>query len=126
MEKVKGGLLSHVIVITLHVQSTTVRFCPRLPFLALILHKHERQNDVIQHIHPCGLDFESGFLFIDEVVCVVEFSNYRFLLISGDQLHTVVRRSASRMLVRRRTDSPWEGSSPSPPSPIYTERRLAL
>lgn len=68
------------------------RPCPPFSFLALILRKHERQNDVVQHVHPCRLDFEPRLLFLREVVRAVELSDYCFLLIGSDQLHVMVQR----------------------------------
>ena len=67
------------------------RFCPRFPLPALLLRKHKRQNNVVQHVHPRWLDFESRFLFLGDMVGAVELSDQRLPLIRGDQLELVVQ-----------------------------------
>lgn len=65
------------------------RLRPRLPFPPGLVHKYERQNDVVQNGHSRRLDVDSRLLFVSEVVWTVELSNHR-LLIGGHQLHPVV------------------------------------
>jgi len=67
-----------------------IRPCFSLP--TFILRKHERQDDVVQHIHPCRLDFKPWLLSSREVVRAVEFGNYCLFLIGSDQLRDVVQR----------------------------------
>ena len=98
MEKVKG-VFSHVIAIH---RTSAARLRPRLSFPALTLCKHERQNDVIQHLHPCRFDLESRLPLLHQVASPVELSDYCFLSIGCNQLHTVVERSAPRTLAERR------------------------
>ena len=122
MEMIKGGIFSHLIAIALYIASTT-RLCCCFSFPALLLHTRERYNNVVQHVHPSWLDVESRLLFILEEICPVEFSDYRFLPISGGQLHIVVQHSASRIPMWR-TDLPWDRSFPLYPTPICIGRRL--
>lgn len=65
------------------------RSCSSFSSPTFLLRKHERQNDVVQHVHPLGLDFESCFLFLREVVRTMKFSDNRLFLIYGDQLWVV-------------------------------------
>lgn len=70
--------------------------CPRFSLPTLIFHKHERQDNVVQHTHSRRVDFESRLLFLPEVMRAVELSNHCLLLIGGDQLHTAVQHRGYR------------------------------
>ena len=54
--------------------------------------QHERQNDVVQHIHPHRFNFESCLPSLHEVTCGMKFSNHRLLLIESNRLHNVIQR----------------------------------
>ena len=85
-------LASHPDITNYLSHTTTIRPCPCLSFPALILRIYERQNDVVQHVHPRGLDFKSRLPPVPEVARTVEFCDHRLPPISGNQLHTVVQR----------------------------------
>lgn len=88
--------------------------CRHFSLSTLALHNYERQNDVVQHPHPRWLDFESRLPLLYEVACMVELSNNRLLLISSDQLHTVVQRRGHRVEVgNKRTLGKFSPIAPS-------------
>lgn len=99
--------------------ATVGRFCPSFSSPSFLLRKHERQNDVVQHGHPGGLDFKSCFLFPREVVCAMEFSNNHLFLIYGDQL-----QAGSALLVGWRANLLLGSSSQMHPLPICTDCHL--
>lgn len=72
--------------------TTTARLRPRFSFPAFVLGKHERQNYVVQHIHPRGVDFQPRLPFPQDVICAVEFSDHCLLPVGGDQLCNVAQR----------------------------------
>jgi len=89
---------------------------PRFSFPALILRKYERQNDVVQHVHPLRLDLESRFLFLHEVVCAMEISDLCLLLIGGDQLQSRGSAPSTGETGQGENELTFGKSSPSAPS----------
>ena len=96
-----------------------------ISFSAPVLREHERQDDMIQHMHPCRLYLESCLLFRHDVMCSVKFSDHGLLLVSSDQLGNTTGRSISvKSSYEVNRCIPWDSSTPSNPSPICTERHL--
>ena len=95
-----------------------------LSLSTLVFGIHERQNDIVQHMHPSRLYLESRLAFLDDVVRPVKLGDHSLLLVSRDQLDTAIGSNISTEAeapggVNRSV--PLDSSSPSHPLPICTE-----
>jgi len=79
----------------------------------LSLDEQERQDDIVQHVHPRRLYLEFRLSSLGEVVRAVELGEYGLLLVGGDQLGTVIGRNISTEVSRGVNGTiPWDSSSP--------------
>ena len=103
---------------------TTSTGSRHFPMPSNFLRKHERQNNLIQHLHSSRLDFKLRLPPLPQVAPRVELGHHRLLVICGDQLQNRGPRSASGVPGRKLIDLPWGNSAPPHPSPTCTQPRL--
>ena len=92
----------------------------------LVLDEHERQDYIIQHMHPSRVYLEPCLSFLGEVMFPVKFSDHGLLLVGSDQLNTAIGHNISiKRLYRVNRSVPSDSSTPSYPMPICTVCHLA-
>ena len=90
------------------------------------LDEHERQDDVVQHVHSCRLHLESRLAFLGEMLGSAKLSDHGLPLVGSDQLHTTIEYNVNVEGLDGVSGSvPWDNKFLLNPSPTYTERHLA-
>ena len=89
----------------------------------LALDDHERQDNIVQHMHPRRSYHKSCLAFVEDVVCPMKLSDHGLLPVRSDQLGNAIGQSISAEASHKAKRSvPWDNSFPSHPLPICTER----
>jgi len=89
----------------------------------LALDDHERQDNIVQHMHPRRSYHESCLAFVEDVMCPMKFSDHGLLPVRSDQLDNSIGQNISaEASCETRRSIPWDNLFPSHPSPICTER----
>ena len=89
----------------------------------LALDDHERQDNIVQHVHPRRSNHESCLAFAEDVMCPMKLSDHGLLPVRSDQLGNAIGQNISaEASCETRRSVPWDNSFPSHPSPICTER----
>ena len=99
---------------------------PLVSFFTHIFDEHERQDDIVQHMHSCRFHLESCLAFLGEMVGPVKLCDQGLPLVGSDQLDTTIGYNVNVESLDGISGSvPWDNPSPSNPWPTYTELHLA-
>lgn len=86
---------------------------PLVPFFTHIFDEHERQDNIVQHMHSCRLHLKSCLAFFGEVVSPVKLSDHGLPLVGSDQLGTTIWYNVSvEGLDGISRSVPWDNPSP--------------